>query len=489
VKRLLIAAALLFATPVWAANIQSIDLGKHAEVWFAEDHTLPMVSFSISMPAGSAYDPAGKAGLAAFAASMIDEGAGNLDSKAFHEALANKAISFSGRAERDYMVITITTLKENVPDALHLLQMALVKPRFESDALTRVRTQIVQSIQQEQAEPPRIASKAFMRFFFRDHAYAHPVDGEIGSISSITPSDLRGFAHNHWTTYGLKVAVAGDITAGQLQKLLGQTFLPVSNRQPPPEPDVGRLGAPGVHVVPLPVPQPSVSFGLPGIMRADPDFIPGYVANYIVGGGGFASRLTNEVREKRGLTYGISTALSSMNKASVMAGAVATRADAVRQTVQVVKDTLAKFAAEGPTQTELDDAKTYLTGSFPLAFASNSGTATQLGTFQRQNLDIGYVARRNALIQAVTLADVKRVGARLFDPAKLTVVIGGSPNDGRAAQGARPLRPLPSGAPVQPPVHATPPQAGPGAQVPVPPAAPKPADKPLAGAVTGGKMP
>jgi len=140
-------------------------------------------------------------------------------------------------------------------------------------------------------------------------------------------------------------------------------------------------------------------------MRQDADFIPGYVANYVLGGGGFSSRLMDEVRVKRGLTYGISTSLTAYNKAAIMQGTVATRADGVRQTVQVVKETLANFAANGPTQQELDDAKTYLTGSFPLAFASNSGTASQLGTFQRQNLDIGYVARRNALIQAVSLAE------------------------------------------------------------------------------------
>jgi zinc protease len=482
-----VALGLALVAPAHAANIQNIDLGKHAQVWFAEDHTLPMVSFNISLPAGSAYDPAGKAGLAAFAGAMIDEGAGNLDSKAFHEALADKAISFSGRAERDYLVISITSLKENVPEALHLLQLALTKPRFEAAALARVRTQIVQSIQQEQAQPPRLSSKVFMRIFFGGHAYAHPLTGEVNTISSVTQADLRKFAHDHWTTWGLKVAVAGDITAPELQKLLGKTFTPVSNRPPPAEPNVGRLGVPGVHVVQLAVPQPAVTFGLPGIMRHDPDFIAGYIANYILGGGGFSSRLTDEVREKRGLTYGISTALGSMNKASVFMGQVATRADAVRQTIQVVRDTMAKFAADGPTQAELDDAKTYLTGSFPLAFASNSGTAAQLGTFQRQNLDIGYVARRNSLIQAVTLADVKRVSRRLFNPAKLTVVIGGTPKDGRSAP--RPARPLPPGAPPRPADHAAPPLAGPGAQVPAPASAPKPADKPLAGPVTSPKKP
>ena len=454
-----------------AANIQNLDLGKNALVWFAEDHTLPIIAFNISMPAGSSYDPAGKGGLAQFAASMIDEGAGNLDSKAFHEALANKAIAFSARADRDYLVISVSTLKENAPEAMRLLQLALTRPRFEAEAMTRVRAQIVQSLQQEQVEPPRVASRAFMRAFFNGHAYAHPTSGEIDSISGITAGDLRGFARGHWVKAGLKVSVAGDITAPALVKLLGTTFLPVSGAHVAPQPNVGKLGQPGMHVIPLPVPQATVLFGLPGIMRHDPDFLPGYVANYIVGGGGFSSRLTDEVRVKRGLTYGISTSLSSMNKASVMVGSVATRADAVKQTVQVVRDTLATFAKDGPTQAELDDAKTYLTGSFPLAFASNSGTAAQLGTFQRQNLDIGYVAGRNALIQAVTLADVKRVSKKLFDPVRMTIVIGGTPGEAMRAN-----RPLPPGAPV-PARPATAATTTPG----VPP---KPADKPVSGPVT-----
>ena len=470
-KRLLalLVLTLLAVVPAQAANIQNIDLGKAAQVWFAEDHTVPIIAFNISLPAGSAYDPAGKAGLATFAASLMDEGAGALDSKAFHEALANRAISFSARAERDYLVISISTLKENAPEAMHLLQLALTRPRFENDAVTRVRAQIIQSLQQDQVEPPRLASRGFMREFFGGHAYAHPVGGEIASVSSTTPADLRNFARSHWVKNGLKVSVAGDITAPALTKLLAETFLPVSGAAVPPLPNVGRLGAPGIHVIALPVPQPTAAFGLPGVMRQDPDFIPGYVANYILGGGGFSARLMEEVRVKRGLTYGISTSLTAYNKAAVWQGTVATRADAVRQTVQVVKDTMAKFAAEGPTQQELDDAKTYLTGSFPLAFASNSGTAAQLGTFQRQNLDIGYVAKRNSLIQAVTLADVKRVAKRLFDPARLTVVIGGSPAEGRPA---RTPRPLPPGSP--------PPPAGSSAQVPgvTPPS--KPADKPVA---------
>jgi zinc protease len=293
-----------------------------------------------------------------------------------------------------------------------------------------------------------VARRNFTRDFFNGHPYGHAAAGDPVSVSNFTANDLKGFVRSHWVRGGLMISIAGDITAPAATKLIGDTFTPVAATTPPPPPVIGKLGQPGIHVSDLPVPQPTIMFGLPGIMRHDPDFIPGYVANYILGGGGFSSRLTTEVRVKRGLTYGISTSLNSFNRASIMVGSVATRADAVHQTITVVHDTMADFAANGATQAELDDAKTFLTGSFPIAFASTSGIASQLSAFQRQGLDIGYVARRNGMIQAVTLADVRRVAKRLFDPARLTVVVAGTPAEGRKA----PERP-------QAPVRPTPPPA------------------------------
>jgi zinc protease len=479
---LALALSLAALTPASAADIKALDLGKKAEVWFSEDHTVPIISFSITLPAGSAYDPANKAGLASFTAALIDEGAGNMDSRAFQEALADHAIQLRASVERDDMVISVVTLSENAPLAMHLLQTALTHPRFDAEAVTRVRAQMIQGIQEGNSRPPTVARRAFSKAFFNGHPYSRPSDGEVVTLSAITVEDLRGFAKTHWVKGNLQIAVAGDITAEAAQKLLGDTFQPLPSTTPPPLPDIGRLGNPGVHVLQMPVPQPTILFGLPGIMRADPDFIPGYVANYILGGGGFSSRLTDEVRVKRGLTYGINTSLTAYRKASVMVGSVATRADAVRQTIQVVKDTLGNFAANGATQSELDDAKTFLTGSFPIAFASNAGIASQLGTFQRQGLDIGYVARRNALIQAVTLDDVKRVAKRLYDPARLTVVVAGTPVEGKPVpQTAKPpVRPTPP--PVVPPQGTS---AAPGA-VPAAPGQPRapgqaetPATKPV----------
>ena len=475
-KRLFLLLAFLLVAPVgaFAADVTTLDIGKGQSVWFVEDHTLPIVSVVVAFPAGSIYDPAGKAGLASFSAALIDEGAGTMNARAFHGALADRAIQFRANVDRDYMVVSVTTLTENLPQALNLLQTALTRPRFDADAVTRVKAQIVQSLQQGETEPPDVAGRAFMKSFFNGHGYGHPTAGEIATITGINAEDLRGFARGHWVKGGLKISVSGDVTGPVATKLLADTFKPVSGATPPPPLPVGRLGQPGVHVLAMKVPQPTVIFGLPGIMRADPDFLPGYVANYILGGGGFSSRLTTEVRVKRGLTYGITTGLSSMNRASVMVGSVATRADAVRQAIQVVRQTMADFAANGPTQTELDDAKTYLTGSFPIAFASDAGIAAQLSAFQRQGLDVSYVARRNAMIQAVTLDDVKRVAKKLFDPARLTVVVAGTPQDGRAPQAPQaPVRPTP------PPVATTiPPTGAPPAPAAKPSA--KPAIKPVA---------
>lgn len=477
-RRLLIILAFAVATAAsaHAADVKTIDLGKQAQVWFVEDHTVPIVAFNISLPAGSAYDPAGRQGLARFAAAMMDEGAGNLNSAAFHRALAAKAIQFSARTDRDYTVISIIAQAADAGEAMRLLQMALLHPRFDNDALTRVRTQMLQSQAQESADPGQVAAKSFMRAFFNGHPYGHDTDGDAAGVKAATAAELKAFAHAHWVKNGIKIALAGDISQAAATKLLGQTFAPLPATMVPPPPNVGRLGAPGTHVVPMAVPQPNAVFGLPGVMREDPDFIPAYVANYILGGGGFSSRLMTEVREKRGLTYGISTGLSSYRKACIWVGQVATRADAVGQTLDVVRQTMSDFAANGPTEQELDDAKTYLTGSFPLAFDSNAGIAAQLGTYQRQGLDAGYVARRNDLIRAVTLADVRRVAKRLFDPSRLTVIVAGSPAGGPVTQRpkppVRPAPPPPATARIAPQAAAKPPVA-------VKPA-PKTVDKPVA---------
>jgi zinc protease len=463
---LLLICAALAPAAAGAANVKNLDMGQNVQVWYAEDHTLPMIALTAALPAGSAYDPANKPGVAEFTADLLNEGAGNLTSQQYQEALSNKAIRLSMAVQRDYLVISLVTLSENAKEAFRLLGLALTKPRFDADAISRVRTQIVSGIQEQDEDPPTVASKAFSDAFFAGHPYAHPINGTVESIYRINRADIRNFARAHWVRNGLRIAVSGDANADTLKALIGSAFGQLPERWPPPVPPVHHIGAPGMHVIPMPVPQPTAIFGLPGILRNDKDFIPAYVANYILGGGGFSSRLMHEVREKRGLTYGISTSLDTLRKAGLFAGEVATRAGAMRQTIDVVRATMKDFAENGATDKELADAKTYITGSFPLSFSSNSGIANQLNSFQRVGLPIEYVKKRNALINAVTLEDVKRVAKRLFNPAKLTIVIGGS------LQGP-PVHPRPIGAgkpptPAQPPPKPTPPKTGtPGPQPPV----------------------
>jgi zinc protease len=412
--------------------VKSLDMGKNVQVWYVEDHTLPMIALTAALPAGSAYDPKDKPGLAAFTADLLNEGAGNLNSQEFQAALSNKAIRLNMTPTRDYLVISIVTLSENAKEAFRLLGLALTRPRFDNDAIARVRAQIIAALQQEDEDPQDVASKGFMNTFMGGHPYAHPINGTIASISRINRNDIRTFAREHWVRNGLKISVSGDVDPEMLKVLIGSAFGQLPAKWAPPVPPVTHMGAAGVHVIPLNVPQPTAVFGLPGILRSDRDFIPAYVANYILGGGGFSSRLMQEVREKRGLTYGISSSLDTLRKAGIFAVQVATRGSAMQQTIDVVRATMKDFADNGASDKELADAKTYITGSFPLAFSSNSGIVTQLNSFQRVGLPIDYIAKRNALINAVTVDDVKRVAKRLFNADKMTILVGGSMQGGPA---------------------------------------------------------
>jgi zinc protease len=426
-RRLTLAAALaLLATPALASSPRVLDIGPAATVWFQEDHTVPMVAVTVALPAGSVYDPQGKEGLAAFAAYMLNEGAGPLSSVAYQAEIANRGIQLGMTPDRDWLILTLNTTTPQTRDAFRLLALALQHPRFDADAVTRVRAQMLQSVQEDAQDPTAVAADRFYAVYFAGHPYAHPVTGTTAGLDAVTAADLKAFAAAHWVKAGAKISVAGDIDAAHLTALLHATFDPLPAVAPP----APRPVHPPVHasetVVTLNVPQPTAVFGLPGLKRSDPDYLAAYVANDIVGGGGFSSRLTDEVREKRGLTYGISTGLSDFRGGGLLIGQVATRNDAMDASLTVTRQVLADFAAHGPTPAELADAKTYLTGSYPLAFASNAGIAGQLNAFERVGLPLDYVARRNGLIAALTLDQVKRAAARLFDPARLTVVVGGS---------------------------------------------------------------
>ncbi|HVE04654.1 MAG TPA: pitrilysin family protein [Rhizomicrobium sp.] len=417
----------LGVAPALGAQPKTLDIGANQSVWFEEDHTVPMVAVSVSLPAGSAYDPPAKAGLAALAAYLFNEGAGNLNSTAYQDELARRAIQLNLSPDRDYFTLSFVTLSTNLKDAFRLIGLALQRPRFDGDAIARVRAQMLQSLQQEGEDPEAMASRRFYELFFAGHPYGHEVGGTAQGLGAITAADLKGFAKTHWVRGGVKIAVSGDTDSVTLTSLLKSAFGPLPATTPPAPPRVQRSSAPSLTTVAMAVPQSTAQFGLPGILRNDRDYLAGYVANYIVGGGDFSSRLTNEVREKRGLTYGISTSFGTFRGGGYIIGQVATKRESMSESLAVVRDVLRSYAQDGPTADELADAKTYLTGSYPLAFSSNSGIAAQLNSFQRDGLPIEYVARRNSLINALTLDDVRRAARRLFNPARLTIVVAGAP--------------------------------------------------------------
>ena len=429
--------ALSSSFPALALDVKTLPAAKGEEVWYVSDHTLPIIAMTVALPAGSAYDPAGKPGLANFAAQLMDEGAGNLRSDAFQTALGNRAIRLTISTERDYVIVTLVTLSGNARDAFQLLGSALSHPRFDADAVARVRAQIGADLADQEDDPAAMAEKGFYRTYFGDHAYAHPVAGTRSSLAAINAAELRRFAATHWVCRGLKVAISGDVDRNSLAPLLKSAFGGLAAGSLHGFPAVARSGKTGVTLIAMEVPQPNAVFGLPGLLRSDPRYIAGFVANYILGGGGFSSRLTSELREKRGLTYDVSTSLESLRKAGLVLGTVATKRGSMKETVSVLRDVLKDFSQNGPTDRELADAKTYLTGSYPLAFSSNLGTVDQLGTFQRIGLDVNYVQNRNALINAVTLDQVKQAARRLFDPARLTVVVAGSYGNSSSNAGSR----------------------------------------------------
>lgn len=410
-----------------AITIKTVPSPAGVETWLSEEHSLPMIAVSISLPGGSAYDPKGKEGLASLAASLLDEGAGDLPSAAFKQATESKAIRISAQADRDHLVVSLTTLTENAPEAFRLLALALAKPRFDSEAVERIRASIIADIKQEEQRASRVAAKAWFDAYFGDHPYAHPESGTVSSLETISISDLKDFASRYLVRGNVKIAVAGDITEAGVRRYLQEVIAPLPARQVAPVARLSSPGKPDLAILPREEAAPVAMFGLPGPMRLDADFIPTFVANYIFGGGGFSARLMTEVRDKRGLTYGISTQQVDFKSAAIIMGTVQSEKSKINTALDVTKSEMARFAAEGATEKELADAKTYLTGSFPLTLDSNAKIARTLNGFQRSGLGADYVERRNSLIQAVTLAEVNAMAKKYYDPNRLVIVVAGTP--------------------------------------------------------------
>ncbi len=398
---------------------------KGEQVWYVSDRALPMIAMSAALPAGSAYDPALKPGLAAFAAALLDQGAGKLNADAFQTALANRAIRLSVTCSRDWTIVSLVTLTDNAKNAFQLLGMALSQPRFDADAIARVREQILSQLAENESRS--IAEDAFYGAFFHDHPYAHPVDGDRAFVSAITAGDLKRFASTHWLGGGLRIAASGDFDQATLAALLKSAFGRLPLKNPPALPSAAHDGAPGLHVVPASRQRSVAVFGLPGVLGADREYTAATVANYILGGS-LSARLAASGHGEDEFGYDASTELVADRKAGFVLGEATAPPGAMRKTLGLIRAALRDYAQNGPTQAELDDAKAALTGAFPLSFDSNVATASHLNAFQRAGVGIDFVKKHNALVNAVSLDQVRRAARHLFNPSKLTVVLSEGAN-------------------------------------------------------------
>ncbi len=425
----LLAASIAAPDPASAATkIQRVVSPGGIEAWFVQDATVPLIAMEYAFEGGSSQDPAGKPGVGYMTAETLDEGAGDLDSKTFHERLERRAIELSFSVTRDYFRGSLRMLKENRDEAFDLLKLSLTQARFDPEPVERVRAQMLSNLRRESANPVSIGSRRFWEQAFGTHPYAQPPSGTLESVPSIQIADLKDYSRRVLAKDTLKVAVVGDIDPESLGKLLDQAFgsLPAKANLTPVA-DVEVAKPPRKYSEVLDVPQTSVLFGGPGIKRDDPDFMAAYIVNHILAGGTLSSRLYKEVREKRGLVYSVSESLIWMKHASMFAGTTATRADKATETLDTISAELARMGEEGPTQQELDEAKSYLKGSQMLALDTSSKIASALLQYQIDNLGIDYIERRNSIVDAVTLEQAKRVAKRIWGQGLLSVSIGRAP--------------------------------------------------------------
>ncbi|WP_407166694.1 M16 family metallopeptidase [Bradyrhizobium sp. ORS 111] len=424
-----------------AAKIQRVVSPGGIEAWFVQDATVPLVAMEYAFSGGASQDPSAKPGVANLVADLLDEGSGDLDSKTYHERLDRRAIELSFQATRDHFRGSLRMLKDNKDEAYDLLRMALTSPHFEPSDVERIRAQVISTLRRESTNPSSLAGRKFLEVAFGDHPYGKVATGTLESVPKIEISDLKDYARRVIAKDTLHVAVVGDVDPDTLGKLLDKTFggLP-AKAELTPVPDVMATKPPQRAFVPLDVPQTVVTFGGPGINRHDPDFMAAYVVNHILGGGGLSSRLYKEVREKRGLAYSIYEALIWMDHSALFIGNTGTRADRAGETVDALEAEVRRIAEVGPTQQELDEAKSYLKGSQMLALDTSSKLAQAMLQYQLDKLPIDYIEKRNAIVDAVTLEDTKRVAKKLWGDGLLTVIVGRAPQ--AAAQPAAATPPL-----------------------------------------------
>ena len=430
-----LAVALAFVTTSRASTaVERVVTPSGIEAWLVREPSVPLIALDFAFRGGANQDPQDRPGVATMTAALIDEGAGDVDAKTYHERLENKAIELGFEADRDHFSGSVRTLVENTDEAFDLLKLALTAPRFDSEAVERIRGQLLSNLRRQATSPNEIANREWWATAFAGHPYGRPVAGTVESVSAISADELKAYTRRVFARDMLKVAIVGNIDAARASEIVEKVFagLP-AHAELAPVAAAAPQGLGRTVAINLDVPQSVVVVGGAGIPRKDPDFIAAFIVNHILGGGSFSSRLYREVRETRGLAYSVYSSLVPLSHAALFMGGTATRADRANQTLDVVQQEIRRLAETGPTEEELAKAKSFLKGSFGLRFDTSTKIAAQLVQIQLDDLGIDYIDRRNGLIEAVTLGDVRRVAKRLLDGGLLVTVVG-RPQQGLASK-------------------------------------------------------
>ncbi|MEE4120383.1 MAG: pitrilysin family protein [Paracoccaceae bacterium] len=420
--------ALAVAAPARAAiDITQVTSPGGIDAWMVEEHSIPMVALELRFEGGASLDAEDKRGAIHLMTALLEEGAGEMDSQAFSIAADELAARFDFEVGPDSLAVSAQFLSENADAALELLRLALTEPRFDENAIERVRAQVLSNLASDTKDPDTIATDRYNALAFPGHPYGTPHEGTPESVAALTRDDLVAAKDRVMALDRVHVAAVGDIDAEELGAMLDDLLggLPERGAPLPGAAESALKG--GVTVVEFDTPQSVVAFGHEGIGMDHPDFFPAFVLTQILGGGGLNSRLMEEVRRERGLTYGIYAGLWTQLYADQLRGFVSTVNDRVGETVGVVRNEWERMVEEGVTEEELERAKTYLTGAYPLRFDGNERIANILVGMQLDDMPIDYVNTRNDKVAAVTLQDVQRVAAEVIRPDDLHFVVVGKP--------------------------------------------------------------
>jgi zinc protease len=429
------------ALPAMAAlPIQHWQQANGARIYLVESRSIPMVDVQLDFDAGGRRDPAGQAGLADVTASMTGKGllaqGGEpaLDENQLSEAWADLGAGFGGGAGSDRMSFTLRSLTDRalLDRALQLAARQFGEPAFPDNVWQRDRQRIAASIREANTRPGTVAARAFDQRVYGSHPYG--VETTEASLAAISVDDMRRFWRAHVLPCRARVSIVGDVDRAQADALVAKLLSrlpqdPGACSALPPVPEVAPLAASATAAIPFQSAQAHVLIGQPGYKRDDPDYYALLVGNYILGGGGLVSRLSNEVREKRGLSYGASSWFSPGLHAGAFTVALQTRPDQAAQAVQVARDTVARFVAEGPTAEELKAGQDFLIGNFPLRLDSNRKLLDNVAAIAWNDLPLDYLDTWTDRIRKVTATQVREAMARKLQPNRMvTVIVGAGPS-------------------------------------------------------------